>query len=51
MASIFSCIADMMGYTSGGFIFKLLGVKKTQLLGQTIALAGALMLLFVGLQH
>ena len=33
MASIFSCIADMMGYTSGGFIFKLLGVKKTQLLG------------------
>jgi len=29
LSTIFSCMSDMLGYSTGGFIFKVLGVKKT----------------------
>lgn len=51
ISTIFSCVSDMVGYSTGGLIFAQLGVKKTQLLGFSIATIGGLIILFVGLKH
>ena len=49
LSTIFSCISDMTAYATGGLIFKYLGVKKTQILGCSIALLGGAMILSFGL--
>ena len=51
MTTIFSCISNMAAYATGGIIYSRLGVKKTQLLGQAIALIGGIIILTIGLQN
>jgi len=51
ITTIYSSISDMVGYVSAAFIFTCLGVKKTQLLGFSIASLGGLAIMIFGLSH
>ena len=51
LTSILSCISDMIGYATGAFIFRCLGVKLTQVIGFSVATLGGLTILIYGLKH
>ena len=51
LTTIFSCLADIAGYASCAVIFLYLKVKKTQLLGFSIASLGGIIILIFGLKH
>ena len=51
LSTIFSCMSDMLGYSTGGIIFAALNVKKTQMLGFSVATIGGIIILFYGLKH
>jgi len=51
LTTIYSCASDMLAYVSAALVFKCLGVKKSQLLGFTIASLGGVIILIFGLSH
>lgn len=51
VSTIFSCLSDIIGYGSGGILFKYMGIRKTQILGFSIASLGGVIILIFGLKH
>ena len=49
--AIVSCVSDVVAYASGGLFVNCLGIKKTQILGCSIALLGGVTILAFGLKH
>ena len=51
LSTILSCLSDMFSYAIGGTLLNWVGVRKAQVLGQSIASVGGIIILIFGLSH